>query len=137
MLTFLAAVIPIVGSLYAAVSYLVEQQHRAHERRVRERVARLVYAHYEQFRDEMMAAAKPRGPVDWDAIKAEKNRFETKLLAANGFKSGRITLGEDDLRRTMSGPLVPAVERRRQWVLLLSSATGLVLICVEVAQRGL
>lgn len=126
MIAFFAALIPIVGSLYAAGTFLAEQARLAHERRVRERIAPRVRA--EHARQLERAKAKEIG---FDEIGLVPNELERRLLSLNGIEHRRPTFGDVDISVTMSAPLLPASERRRQWVLLISATAGAVLLAVD------
>lgn len=130
MFAFLAAVVPILGSLYVGTSFLIEQQRLAHELRVRVRILPLVD---ERHRLNMDRARRDTslGASDTDELLAERAAFQRMMLQANGITGRGKTLGDFDLEHAMSRPVLPAVERRRQWVLLLSSALGLALLALD------
>lgn len=130
MLAFLAAVVPIVGSLYVGCSFLVQQHALVHEQRVRVRIKPMVEARYE--RDRARAAARS-GLLPYDDLMEDRARFERLLLEANGIYSTGMTWDDFDLHHSMSGTVLPRAERRRQWVLLASSAVGLVLLALDAA----
>jgi hypothetical protein len=109
-LAVLAAVVPICGSLYAGASFLAHQAELAHEARVRQRLKPLI-------------EAQPS---------ASRADFERMMLAYNGITRPGTTWDEWDLSNKMSGHRVPARELRRQWVLLLTSAAGLVLLALDL-----
>ncbi len=123
MLPFLAAFIPIVGSLYAAGSFLIEQAGLAHERRVRERIAPRVAAVLE--RENVRARAKE---IKWDEPVRIAGEYETYLLALNGIGYRGPTWNEHAIDLAMTAPLMSRAERRRQWVLLLTAIAGVVLL---------
>lgn len=130
MLSLLAAVIPVLGSLYVAGSVLVEHAGLAHERRVRERVQALVESHAAGIE----ARAKPKdGAPAYMVAMDERGKFEERMLAHNGIVRPRPTIGEFDLKISMSGDLLSSLERRRQWVLILSAVTGVVLIAIDAS----
>ncbi|WP_295839825.1 hypothetical protein [uncultured Microbacterium sp.] len=128
MLAYLAAVVPIIGSLYVGCSFLIQQHALVHEQRVRIRIQPMVEARYE--RDKKRAAAR-LGVVPFDDLLIERARFERLLLEANGVHGAGMTWDDFDLQHSMSGTVLPQAERRRQWVLLASSAVGLVLLAVD------
>ncbi len=128
VLAFLAAVVPIIGSLYVGCSFLIQQNALVHEQRVRVRIKPMVEARYE--RDKEKAAAR-LGVVPFDDLLAERERFERLLLEANGVYGAGMTWDDFDLHHSMSGTVLPQAERRCQWVLLASSAIGLVLLAID------
>ena len=134
MLAFLAAVVPIIGALYVGTSFLVEQQRLAHEKRVRLRIRRLVDERHRS-NIERARLLSSLAAVDMDALMRERAAFERMLLEANGVTARGKTWGDWDLEQAMSRPVLPAVERRRQWVLLLSSALGLALLAIDALPR--
>lgn len=135
MLAFLAAVIPIIGSLYAGGSFLVGMVRVDHEMRVRSRIAPIVDGYYERTRDRWKAAAID-GRMDWDALVAERVRFEHMLLDANGVTTKHPTNRDVYTAQMMSAPLVPRAERRRQAVLLISAVIGVVLLALDTIGGG-
>ncbi|GGD76478.1 hypothetical protein [Microbacterium murale] len=128
MIAFFAALIPIVGSLYAAGTFLTEQARLAHERRVRERIAPRIWAEHER----QMERAKAR-EIGFDEVSIVPNEFERRLLTWNGIEHPRPTYGDMDINVAMSAPLLPASERRRQWVLLVSASAGAVLLAIDAS----
>ena len=132
MLAFLAAVIPIVGSLYVGCSFLMQQNALVHERKVRVRIGPPVKARYERDRARNASSAVPL-PVD--SMMRERARFERLLLEANGVYGRGMTWDDFDLHHAMSGTVLPRAERRRQWVLLVSSAAGLILISLDATTK--
>lgn len=130
MLSLLAAVIPVLGSLYVAGSVLVEHAGLAHERRVRERVQALVESHAAGIE----ARAKPKdGAPAYMVAMEERNEFERRMLAHNGIVRPRPTFGEFDIRIAMSRDVLSSLERRRQWVLILSAVAGVVLLAIDAS----
>ena len=128
MLAFLAAIIPIVGSLYVATSYLVEQARLAHEHRARHRIVELVEARRVAVSEEVERSTRRVHP---DYVNAEAMRFALVMLRAYGLPEEQGSYTENDVRSAMSGTLESITDRRRQWVLLLSSMVGLVLLAID------
>lgn len=129
MLAFLAAVIPIVGSLYVAGSYLAEQVRLRHELRVRYRVAEVANDHYERVLREQAEGLRDS---DISLPGRELDRVTRMLLEANGLGESRPTYTDASVRLAMSGSVQSRTEVRRQWALLASSAVGLVLLAIDV-----
>lgn len=130
MLSLLAAVIPVLGSLYVAGSVLVEHSRLAHEQRVRERVQALVESHAAGIE----ARAKPKdGAPAYMVAMEEQGKFEERMLAHNGIIRPRPTFGEFDIKIAMSGEVLSSRERRRQWVLILSAVVGVVLLGIDAS----
>jgi hypothetical protein len=129
-LAVLAAVVPICGSLYAGASFLAQQAELAHEMRVRRRIRPLVQKRHDDALSRMQGVS-PSDPA-WKRIQQQPYDFERRLLEYNGIRHSRPTLGDFDLATTMSGPVVPPEELKRQWVLLLTAAAGLVLLALDL-----
>lgn len=133
MLAFLAAVVPIIGSLYVGCSFLAQQHALVHEQKVRIRIRALVENRYNS---ELARSNARPGPLMYDDALAERNRFERMLLAANGVTGEGNTWNDVDLQNAMSGTVLPPAERRRQWVLLSTSAAGLILLALDALTRA-
>jgi hypothetical protein len=128
VLAFLAAVVPIIGSLYVAGSYLVEQMRSSNEKRTRYRVAEIANEHYNRIRAEQAEGTRP---ADISLAGLEQQRVKRMLLAANGLDEKGPSYTDVEIQAAMSGHVRSGVELRRQWVLLLSSAAGLVLLAID------
>lgn len=132
MLTVLAAIVPIIGALYAAGSYLVEQSHVAHEYQVRRRLIPLRDERFHRLLPEEKARSKRMGrEFDMDVFMHQLDETDEVLYAANGVRRPPTSRWQS-LMQSMSASLVPKEERRRQWVLLLTSAAGLVLLALDL-----
>lgn len=57
--------------------------------------------------------------------------YESWLLSLNGITYRGPTWNEHALDLAMTGSLMSAVERRRQWALLLGSIIGVVLLAID------
>ncbi|GAA2953939.1 hypothetical protein [Microbacterium schleiferi] len=123
----LAAIIPILGSLWVASSFLAEQTHLRHERRVRDRVAVLKTEGERRWFYDM-----PKGNAR-EAILEDIDDFERRMLAYSGLGLTGLTWRDVGVRDAMTGAPVSSAELRRQWVLLLSAVTGLVLLAIEIS----
>ncbi|MGW9345572.1 hypothetical protein ACWGR3_28885 [Streptomyces albidoflavus] len=121
MLAILAAVVPITASLYVAGSMLAEYAERDHTARVAARVWARYNSERAQLEDLPPRELAPRNK----AITERRMR----LLELNGVDPWVGTL------RRMGGDAqpqpMPRVEIRRQWVLLLGSAAGVVLLALD------
>lgn len=126
MLSVLAALIPVIGSLYVAASVLLEQRAFKRERRVRERVRPRVAERREW---ETQRARRPDGGVDFDEVGRRVQAWERQLLGYYGV-APRPTVGDVDLRLSLSGEIRPQ-EAVRQWVLIISAVVGVVLIGID------
>lgn len=103
VLAFLAALLPILASLYAGASFLREQYLLRWERRTRNRIKRLGR--------ERLAGAEARASVrskrlgvhvsEYDEVAA----FETLMLAAHGLSRPTVTHSDVDLTHSMAGCL--------------------------------
>jgi hypothetical protein len=129
VLAFFAAVVPIIGSLFVGFSYLAEQARLASERRIRLRVAELADERYEAAVSRRRANPYPR--VTHPSARDERMRLQSLLLAANGLPERVTSWREWEIDTHMSSGLMPFTDQRRQWVLLLSSAAGLVMLAVD------
>lgn len=128
-----AAIIPIVGSLFCASSFLTEQAHLHHERRVRYRLSSII----EQRRNEVMARLSAQGgpfggPV-YDAMMQEVTAFENRMLRYNGVEPTRPLIVDFNVSVQMSAPALHGRELRRQWILLASATAGLLLLVADAA----
>jgi hypothetical protein len=125
MLALFAALVPIVASIYAAGSVLVEHATRSHETRVYARIDRWYRA--------------ARGELDHEKLgNAEFNRRSTQLndrrgmlLAANGLDPTTGTYTHMD--RLVVPKALPPAELRRQWALLLGSVVGIALLALDAS----
>lgn len=131
VLAFLAALVPIIGSLYAGGSFLAEHARAARERSVRKHVQRLV--------DERIPAAEERA-VAWLKRNPgqrsygpypELQEYERMLLAAHGIEGEDPTRGDVDVSLAMSSWGTSPRELRRQAVLLATATAGVVLLAMD------
>lgn len=129
VLAFLAALLPILASLYAGASFLREQYLLRWERRTRNRIKRLGR--------ERLAGAEARASVrskrlgvhvsEYDEVAA----FETLMLAAHGLSRPTVTHSDVDLTHSMSATAASPGEIRRQAVLLLGATLGLSILGID------
>lgn len=132
MLAFLAATVPIVGSLYVALSYLIEKAEVDHEFRVRRRLIPMRDERFHRLLPEAKArATRMNRPFDMDVFMHELDATDDVLYAANGVRPP-TSYRMQALNASMSRPLPSRRESHRQWILLISSAAGLVLLAFEV-----
>lgn len=131
VLAVLAAIVPILGALYAAGSYLVTQSGVAHEYRVRRRLIPIRDERFHRLLPEAKARAERMGrEFDMDVFIHQLDEMDEVLYTANGV-SMPPSIRFQSLVQSMSAPIVPREERRRQWVLLLTSAAGLFLLALD------
>lgn len=130
MLSVMAAVLPIVGSLLVALSVILEQARLRAERRVRVRVDRLVSEREARLTDRYSA-----GRINYDAVTRDVTELRNLLLRHNGLAPTGLTRGDVRIGYAMSGPLLPKSEVARQWTLLLSAASGVVLLAADLATK--
>lgn len=129
VLALLAALVPIAGSLYAGGSFLAGMFAVDHELRVRERIGPLVNERYEST---LATAGRYMSVgVAIEAAMAERKRFERLLLDVNGICVPQPTYRDQYISQTMSAPLVPRAERRRQTVLLVTAVIGVILLALD------
>lgn len=125
MLAVLAAVVPIVTSIYAAGSVLVEHAARGHEARVYARVDRW-------YRDSCAALDHERLGVEvFNRLSTQLNERRGMLLAANGLDPTTGTYTHMD--RLVVPEARPPAELRRQWALLFGSVVGIVLLALDAS----
>lgn len=123
MLAFLAAVAPLVASLYVVASVLAEHSRATHTARVVARVEGLLAAR----RDALDISEL--GGAEYDRRKAVVNGQREMLLRANGVDP---TFGTHTaVRRLIMPRPVSAIEIRRQWALLVGAAAGVVLLALD------
>jgi len=124
MLAVLAAIVPIVASLYVAGSMLSEYAHRDYINRVVERISLRESAERKQI---------PFPEFSREHVRKSQEIHERRrmLLRANGIDPD--SLGRAKLDSQVMPPIPSRVERRRQWVLLLGSAIGVVLLAIDLA----
>lgn len=125
MLALLAAVVPIVASIYAAGSLLVEHAQRSHEARCYDRVDARI-------RDQQRALEAERPTLDVHVFNRRSNEILERrklLLEVNGLNPSTGTWGA--MRRVGAPEGFSAAEVRRQWALLLGSIAGVVLLALD------
>ncbi len=122
-----AAVIPIVGSLFAGGWFLVDQVRLRLERKRRfalQPYVRLAHALEQARREEA-------GPVDWEALRQQQARDTHTLHILVGLHSPLPTTGTHDVDISMSAPIAPTAELVRQWILLSTAVVGLILLALS------
>lgn len=125
MLAFLAAVVPIVASIYAAGSLLGEQVQRADEARAYARVD----GWYRAERRALEARRESLDVLVFNRLSNDLNERRGLLLQANGINPATGTYGHMD--RIMAPTAFPPTEVRRQWALLLGSIIGVILLAAD------
>ncbi|UPL13027.1 hypothetical protein [Microbacterium galbinum] len=129
MLSFFAAAVPILGALYVAFSMLIEYGRAAHIARAYDRVDDW----YTPQVDSLDIATL--GGVEYDRRREALNDQRARLLEANGLDPSLGTAGAFNRSQRPQHPR--RVDSRRQWVLLWSSAAGIVLVAVDLGLRSL
>lgn len=123
MLAYLAAIVPIVASLYVCLSALSEYARRDHDARA--------FARLEQWQTAEVSKLWDAGLPD-EEIAARRNRIGERkrmLLEYNGVDPD---VGTRSMFSRMADPTpAPREDVRRQWVLLLGSAAGVVLLALD------
>lgn len=125
MLTFFAAAVPICASLLVAGLALTEQRRLAWERQIRYRVGLWTWEYLEDRHRE----ARSHG--NFGAAKKAADEFEARMLSHYGITNARPTYLDADTDIAMSAPLVSRTEKGRQWLLLIGSAAGVVLLAFD------
>jgi hypothetical protein len=120
MLAVLAAVIPIGASLYVAISVLVEFAARAHTSRVFARV-------WDRHNEERARLSQSDPAFNRKAQEIKSRRM--MLLEANGLDPMLGTIAEFNKSAVPQPP--PTLELRRQWVLIIGSVIGVVLLALD------
>ncbi|WP_188754344.1 hypothetical protein [Microbacterium album] len=129
MLAFLAAIVPILGSLYSGASFLLEHAALRRERRIREHVQKLAYARLTDA--EARSAVRSRlEPGVFHSPYDEVHELQVTLLKAHGLERAP-SLSEADIALAMSGAPASQAERRRQTVLLVTATIGVVLLAFD------
>lgn len=120
-LAFLAAIIPIVASLYATGSLLLEHARAAHDARAYARIS-------QRFGDEM---DKLNGLDSQTYIRGAEDARDrrNKLMEANGLDPRIGTAAHFNASQSPTAP--NRLELRRQWALLIGSVVGIVLLAVD------
>lgn len=119
MLSFWAAVVPILASLYAGGSFLIEAARLGHEVRVFRRIDAWYRAEH----------AALDGRVHASRLASELLARRNLLLECNGVDP---TYGTYTRAEMLTGPLpMRPLELRRQWVLLGGAVVGVVLLGMD------
>lgn len=131
MLALFAALVPIVGSLYAGASFLLEHRSLAAERRIREHVEALVTER------QPSAEARAQRAQAWDKQwylrrGDELQDFRRVMLAAHGVYGLGPTWTEHGIDLAMSGPKFSHLELRRQRILLVTASVGVALLAASL-----
>lgn len=125
MLAILAALVPVLASLYVAGCTMRDHFAQAHKARAAERV----WAQFNAARAEI---------ADSDPKLGEKVSALTdtrmKLLEANGVDPMVGTVKALNASVMPASP--PLVELRRQWILLLASVASLILLAVDALSNS-
>jgi len=125
MLALLAAIVPIIASIYAAGSLLIEHAQRSQDARSYDRVDNLVKA-----QRRALEAERPSLDVDeFNRRSTQLNDRRALLLKANGINPATGTYGH--MNRIMAPTAFSTAELRRQWALLLGSVIGVVLLAID------
>lgn len=123
MLAYLAAIVPIVASLYVCLSALGEYARQDHAARVFERL--------EEWKSSETGKLYDAGLSD-EEIVARQHRISERrrmLLEYNGVDPDAGAAG---MFNRMADPRpAPRADVRRQWVLLIGSAAGVVLLALD------
>ncbi|WP_136051191.1 hypothetical protein [Microbacterium sp. K36] len=129
MLAFFAAVVPIAGSLYVAFSMVIEYTRAASHVRAYDRIDRW----YQPLRSAL--TIKELGAVEYDRRVNELNGRRHRLMEANGLDPSIGTIGGFDKQNRPQAPR--AADLRRQWVLILTSTAGVILVALQVTADAL
>jgi hypothetical protein len=125
MLSFIAAAVPTAGGLYVAWSMLIEYTKASHAARVFERIE----ARYNSDRSKL--DAKELGGAEYDRRVKALGETRRNLMSQSGLDP---LMGTRKALSASGRPQPPrAVDLRRQWVLLLASTAGVVLVAIDVA----
>lgn len=125
----LAAVVPILGSLWAGASFIGEQLELRREKRVRHHVQALVEDYRNRRHAEGMKRGLDAGASYQRAIELATG-FEDRMLGYHGVRAGGITSGEFDVQIRMSAPVVPRSELLRQSVVVFTAAAGVAFLAI-------
>lgn len=125
MLAFFAAIIPVAGSLYVAFSMLLEYTRSASVVRAYERIDRW----YDRLRNGL--SPQELGADEFIRRVNDLNGRRHKLMEASGLDPSLGTIDGFDQQNRPQAPR--SVDLRRQWVLILTSTAGVVLVASQVA----
>jgi hypothetical protein len=125
MLAYLAAIVPIIASIYAAGSLLVEQTRRSHEARAYARIDAFIKARRAELEDERQGLHV----LEFNRRSMQLNERRGILLEASGIDPTTGTHGH--VNRILAPTAFPGSEVRRQWVLLLGSIAGVSLLALD------
>ncbi|GAA1161928.1 hypothetical protein F6W69_06345 [Microbacterium oxydans] len=129
MLALLAAIVPIVASIYAGLSFMAEVADQARIVRAYERVE----AWYRPRYSALMAEARdPERHGGADLIMRRTNELNARrgmLLGYNGINPSTNTCGH--LNRLMTPAAAPRGEVRRQWAILFGAIAGVILLALD------
>lgn len=127
---FLAALVPIITSIYAACSFIHEQVELEHEERVRYRVEGHVSARAETLDAEGVPSYSDEGQQHLRA-------FRDRMLGYNGIETRVVTFRDFNILTSMSGNRVSTRELTRQWLLIIGSIAGVVFLSLDTASSRL
>lgn len=127
-MTFLgvaAAIVPIIGSLWAGCWFLADQMEARREHRVRIRVAEMVAEKHREVREQNLR---------WDRSNAANERiheFGEKMLRANGIEPGTTSYTDIEVGASMRTPVAPRSELMRQWLVIGSALLGVLFLALD------
>jgi hypothetical protein len=125
MLAYLAAIVPIVASIYAAGSLLVEHAQRSHDARSYDRIDALIRA-----QQRALEAERPTLEVHvFNRRSVQILERRALLLRLSGLDAATGTWGA--VRRIGAPEGFSTTEVRRQWALLLGSIAGIALLAFD------
>lgn len=130
MLAYLAAIAPIVASVYACVSFIAELEQQRHVVRVFDRID----AWYRPQREALGELLTQPGELRRaERLISELNDRKAMILGYNGVDA---KLGTRAYMNTMARPTAVSLsELRRQWALLVGSVAGVFLLALDAMSR--
>ncbi|PRB09234.1 hypothetical protein CQ047_11170 [Microbacterium sp. MYb72] len=125
MLSFIAAAVPTVGGLYVAWSMLIEYTRAAHTARVFERIEQRYNT------DRAAISMEELGAAEYERQTTALGETRRNLMRKNGLDP---YMGTRKALNASGKPQPPrSVDLRRQWVLLVTSTAGVILVAIDVA----
>ncbi|MCM3614381.1 hypothetical protein M3672_07995 [Microbacterium enclense] len=128
VLGFLAALVPIIGSLWAGAWFVADQIEARREYRVRMRVAEMVEERTQR------SYEMPWGSRERERAERDAREFGDVMLRVHGVSLSRASYRSMAVEAAMDRPVETASEVRRQWLVIGSAVVGLVLLALDVAR---
>ncbi|MDT0117790.1 hypothetical protein Q9R20_12415 [Microbacterium sp. PRF11] len=126
VLGFLAALVPIIGSLWAGGWFIADQVEARREYRVRMRVANMVEERMQR------SYELPSGSPEHHRAQRNAREFGEMMLRVHGVSLSEASYTSMEVEAAMTHPVESASELRRQWLVLGSAVAGLVFLALDL-----